>query len=49
MVASGPEAEISVGNCLPISRIPVGTVIHNVELQPGRGGQLRAPPAPPSS
>ena len=40
MVSSGPDAEIAVGNCLPISRIPVGTVIHNVELQPGRGGQL---------
>jgi large subunit ribosomal protein L2 len=39
-VMSGPTAEISVGNCLPLSRIPVGTVIHNVELQPGRGGQL---------
>jgi large subunit ribosomal protein L2 len=40
MVSSGPEAEIVVGNCLPLARIPVGTVIHNVELQPGRGGQL---------
>jgi large subunit ribosomal protein L2 len=40
MVSSGPEAEITVGNCLPLARIPVGTVIHNVELQPGRGGQL---------
>jgi large subunit ribosomal protein L2 len=40
MVNSGPEAEITVGNCLPLARIPVGTVIHNVELQPGRGGQL---------
>jgi large subunit ribosomal protein L2 len=40
MVTSGPGAEITVGNCLPLSRIPVGTVIHNVELQPGRGGQL---------
>jgi large subunit ribosomal protein L2 len=40
MVSSGPEAEIVVGNCLPLSRIPVGTVIHNVELQPGRGGQM---------
>src|SRR5919201_3839412 len=39
-VSSGPTAEIAVGNCLPLSRIPVGTVIHNVELQPGRGGQL---------
>jgi large subunit ribosomal protein L2 len=40
MVSSGPDAEIAIGNCLPLSRIPVGTVIHNVELQPGRGGQL---------
>jgi large subunit ribosomal protein L2 len=39
-VNSGPDAEITVGNCLPLARIPVGTVIHNVELQPGRGGQL---------
>ena len=40
MVMSGPEAEIAVGNCLPLSAMPTGTVIHNVELQPGRGGQL---------
>src|SRR3954462_10579997 len=39
-VESGPTADIAVGNCLPLMRIPVGTVIHNVELQPGRGGQL---------
>jgi large subunit ribosomal protein L2 len=39
-VMSGPEAEITVGNCLPLSAMPTGTVIHNVELQPGRGGQL---------
>jgi large subunit ribosomal protein L2 len=39
-VVSGPEAEIRVGNCLPIERIPAGTVIHNVELTPGRGGQM---------
>jgi large subunit ribosomal protein L2 len=39
-VMSGPEAEISVGNCLPLSAMPTGTVLHNVELQPGRGGQL---------
>jgi large subunit ribosomal protein L2 len=37
---SGPEAEVRVGNCLPIRNIPLGTVVHNVELQPGRGGQL---------
>jgi len=40
MVSSGADADISVGNALPLSRIPIGTVIHNVELQPGRGGQL---------
>jgi large subunit ribosomal protein L2 len=39
-VMSGPEAEIAVGNCLPLASLPTGTVIHNVELQPGRGGQL---------
>jgi large subunit ribosomal protein L2 len=39
-VASGPDAEPRVGNCLPMSRIPLGLVVHNVELQPGRGGQL---------
>jgi large subunit ribosomal protein L2 len=40
MVASGPDAEIRVGNCLPLENIPAGTVVHNVELTPGRGGQL---------
>jgi large subunit ribosomal protein L2 len=39
-VQSGPAAEISVGNALPLRNMPVGTVVHNVELQPGRGGQL---------
>jgi large subunit ribosomal protein L2 len=39
-VQSGPDADITPGNCLPLSRIPIGTVIHNVELEPGRGGQL---------
>jgi large subunit ribosomal protein L2 len=39
-VMSGDQAEIQVGNSLPLSRIPTGTVIHNVELTPGRGGQL---------
>ena len=39
-VASGESAGISVGNCLPIARIPTGTVVHNVELTPGRGGQM---------
>jgi large subunit ribosomal protein L2 len=37
---SGPEAEIRVGNALPIANIPVGSVIHNIELEPGRGGVL---------
>jgi large subunit ribosomal protein L2 len=39
-IVSGPEAEPVVGNCLPLSRIPPGTTIHNIEMQPGRGGQL---------
>jgi len=39
-VMSGPEAEIRVGNALPIYRIPLGTQVHNVELQAGKGGQL---------
>src|SRR4051794_22373819 len=38
-VMSGPQAELAVGNCLPLSGMPTGTVVHNVELQPGRGGQ----------
>ncbi len=37
---AGPEAEVRVGNALPLRNIPLGTMIHNVELQPGRGGQL---------
>jgi len=40
VVASGPDAEVRVGNALPIQRIPLGTQIHNLELEPGRGGQL---------
>ncbi len=39
-IESGPDAEIKVGNSLPLANMPVGTVLHNVELQPGRGGQL---------
>ena len=39
-VVSGPEADIKVGNALPLANIPVGTVIHNIELKPGKGGQL---------
>src|ERR1044071_1442946 len=40
VVESGPQADITVGNALPLANMPVGTVVHNVELQPGRGGQL---------
>ena len=39
-VMNGPDAEVRVGNCLPLSQIPVGTMIHNIELYPGKGGQL---------
>ena len=39
-VMNGPEAEVRVGNCLPLSEIPVGTQIHNIERYPGKGGQL---------
>ena len=39
-VVSGPDADIKVGNALPLLNIPVGTVIHNVEMYPGKGAQL---------
>ncbi|HBN07979.1 MAG TPA: 50S ribosomal protein L2 [Cyanobacteria bacterium UBA8530] len=39
-VFSGPEADIRVGNCLPIRNIPLGTAVHNVELKAGKGGQI---------
>ena len=39
-IVSGPEADIKVGNALPLANIPVGTLIHNIELKPGRGGEL---------
>src|SRR5436309_906096 len=39
-VQSGPTAEIRVGNSLPLANMPAGTVVHNVELRPGRGGQM---------
>lgn len=39
-VQSGPDADIKVGNALPLKNIPIGTVIHNIELKPGKGGQL---------
>ena len=40
VIESGPSADIKLGNALPIKNIPVGTVIHNVELRPGQGGRL---------
>ncbi len=39
-VVAGPEADIKPGNALPLKNIPLGTIVHNVELYPGRGGQL---------
>ena len=39
-VFSGPEADIKVGNALPLANIPVGTIIHNIEMKPGKGAQL---------
>ena len=39
-IVSGPNADIKPGNCLPIENIPVGTMIHNIELNPGQGGKL---------
>lgn len=39
-IQSGPNADIRVGNALPLANIPVGSVIHNIELKPGKGGQL---------
>ena len=39
-IVSGPEADILPGNCLPIANIPVGELIHNIELYPGKGAQL---------
>jgi large subunit ribosomal protein L2 len=39
-VSSGPEADILVGNALPLKNIPAGTVVHNVELKPGKGAQM---------
>lgn len=40
VVQSGRDAPIKTGNCLPLRHIPVGAVVHNVEMQPGKGGQL---------
>ena len=42
VVESGPDSDIKVGNALPIANIPVGTIIHNIELKPGKGAQLMA-------
>jgi large subunit ribosomal protein L2 len=39
-VMSGPEADILVGNALPLQNIPAGTIVHNIELRPGKGGQM---------
>ena len=39
-IVSGENVDIKVGNALPIGSIPVGTVVHNIELQPGKGGEL---------
>jgi len=39
-VMNGAEAEVRIGNCLPLENIPVGTMIHNIELYPGKGGQM---------
>lgn len=39
-VEAGPDADISIGNALPLKNIPTGTTIHNIELEPGRGGQM---------
>ena len=39
-IVSGADADIKIGNALPLENIPVGTVIHNIEMKPGKGGQL---------
>ena len=40
VVCSGPEADVRPGNALPLERVPLGTMVHNVEMKPGKGGQL---------
>ncbi|NTV43019.1 MAG: 50S ribosomal protein L2 [Syntrophobacteraceae bacterium] len=40
VIITGADADIKPGNCLPLANIPLGTVVHNVELKPGKGGQL---------
>jgi large subunit ribosomal protein L2 len=39
-IISGPEVPVEVGNAMPLSKVPLGTVVHNVELVPGKGGQI---------
>jgi len=39
-IVCGANADIKIGNCLPLRNIPVGTIVHNVEMKPGKGGQL---------
>ncbi|MDN5344402.1 MAG: large subunit ribosomal protein [Clostridia bacterium] len=39
-IISGPGADIKVGNAMPLSQVPVGTMVHNIELKPGKGGQM---------
>ena len=39
-IMSGPDADIRVGNALPLGKVPLGTVVHNIELKPGKGGQM---------
>lgn len=39
-VMNGSGSEVKIGNCLPLAEIPVGTQIHNIEMHPGKGGQL---------
>jgi large subunit ribosomal protein L2 len=40
MVMTGPESDIKPGNCLKLANLPLGTVVHNIEMRPGKGGQL---------
>jgi len=40
VVVSGADADIKIGNALPVANIPVGTIIHNIEMKPGKGGQM---------
>jgi large subunit ribosomal protein L2 len=40
MIVSGPDADIKVGNTLPLQNIPVGTLLHNIEMKPGKGAQM---------